>query len=131
MPSRTSPSRNSQTTQRPVHLGPGLEDRRAPARPRLEFPDEGHELDFRVGDDRDVALSESSSTPVRLQKGSGIDVTGQGFPVVTADQRFFGGGGGQVFPLCNNYVSNISGLIVSLARCPERLRKIRRSLRAR
>src|SRR6478672_5749836 len=34
-----------------------------------------------------------------LQKGRRVDIAGQGFPVIPPDEGFFGGGGGQLFPL--------------------------------
>src|SRR5580658_9755695 len=96
-----------------------------------EIPDEGHGLDSVVGNASGISVLGEPFHSVRLQKTNGIDISVKRFTVKTANHRFFGGRSGQLLPLFHNRVSNISALIVSLARCLNRLRLNRGSCAAK
>ena len=86
-----------QANPEPVHFRAGLETWTAPAPSgMLEIPHKSDGFDFGVRDGRDIALRREQFHTRRLQKGNGIHVTGQRFPVISPDDRLFRGGPGQM-----------------------------------
>src|ERR1051325_1933750 len=102
-----------------LHFRAGQEDPPGGGGCGPELANERDGLDLAVRKGGQVALLGEQLDARRLQKGNRVKISGQGFFFEPLDDCLLSRGAGHL-PFFYGNVSNISALIVSLARCPER-----------